>query len=294
MSRFTEDRLDFLLQEGDVMQVICVDKENFEWFAPFLPRAVKGLAPGRLIYGAVDEYSETAVGVLMADADGTGLEISWVCVADEWQQRGVARQMICALRRDATQSGLVTRIRAQILGKEKVARKLLESCRFRFDEGGSGEYSFPLSKLSGDAFWKKNLDCSAAVELGKIPENVLREFNRRMMMNDAFMVPLPVRVEDYDPVLSFCYVDGGKIKGMLLGQRYEDRLYLACLYADPDAPRAAAVLLRAAADRANKDYPPETKVSLAAVSPAAEGLAQKLLPGVQPDAILTAEFVLKP
>ncbi len=273
-----------------IMQVIFVDEEQYAWFAPFCDELPE--KSNHVIYGAVEESDGTTVGALTATADDAGLEIDRICVADTWRRKGVGRQLLRAFLLDARQAGAIPCVRAHLYGTESAGAALLRAAGFTIDETEDTVCRFPLSAIPDKLLGDSKIGQGSSVRLSEVPTDALQRFNTRMALRDALPIPQPVRAQDYHKDLSFAVLNHGEIAGLLLAEQHADELYLAFLYAAPNAPRAAAVLLLRAAQEAKALYPAETAVQLAAVSPAAGMLVDKLLPCVSRQRGVTAEYWL--
>ena len=108
------------------MQIVVVSEKERQWFEPFLPPEFRGSqAQAQLLYGAVDDQTGTAVGAMLVEAADDIVELQWICVADEWRQKGIARQMIDALLEDAEQVQSLHAIHAMLSCREQAAATLL-------------------------------------------------------------------------------------------------------------------------------------------------------------------------
>ena len=77
------------------MQIVVVSEQERQWFEAFLPLEFRGSqTQTQLLYGAVDDQTGTAVGAMLLEAADDIVELQWICVADEWRRKGIARQMI--------------------------------------------------------------------------------------------------------------------------------------------------------------------------------------------------------
>ena len=215
-----------------------------------------------------------------------------ICVADAWRRKGVGRQLLRAFLLDARQAGAIPCVRAHLYGTESAGAALRRAAGFTIDEPEDTVCRFPLSAIPDKLLGDSKIGQGSSVRLSEVPTDALQRFNARMALRDALPIPQPVRARDYHKDLSFAVLNHGEIAGLLLAEQHADELYLAFLYAAPNAPRAAAVLLLRAVQEAKALYPAETAVQLAAVSPAAGMLVDKILPCVSRQRGVTAEYWL--
>lgn len=267
------------------MQIVVVSADERQWFDAFLPPEFRGSqTQTQLLYGAVDDQTGTAVGAMLVEAADDIVELQWICVADEWRQKGIARQMIDALLADAAQVQQLHAIHAMLGSREQAAATMLRRCGFRVYPSAYQEYAFPLAMAQQGAFWQRPVSCNGSIlPLGAVPQQAVQAFNRQIARGDKLRGVDPIRMEECDSALSLCCLLGTEIIGALL-VRADSRgsdLDLQWLYADAAHPRVAAALLQQAAGAALQLFPPETTVHLAALTPEAEALVQKLLPAAE-------------
>ena len=272
------------------MQIILVDKEQYDWFAPFCGGLPKSEAI--VVYGAVEESDGTAVGALAATVDGTNLEIEYICVADAWRRKGVARKLLRALLLDARQAGMFSRVRAHLFEDDAAGAALLRAAGFIITQTDDKLCHFPISAIPDHLLGNSKIGLGESVRLSEVPAETLRQFGVHPAEQDALPVPVPLRAQDYHERLSFAVLRQGEIVGLLLAAQEANKISLCYLYASPSAPRAAAILLLRAAQEAKALYPPETEVRIAAVSPAVGMLIDKLLPDTLRETGIVAEYRL--
>lgn len=267
------------------MQIVVVSEQERQWFEVFLPLEFRSnQTQTQLMYGAVDDQTGTAVGAMLLEAVGDIIELQWICVADEWRRKGIAREMIDALLEDAGQVQSLHAIHVMLSSRERAAVALLRRCGFRVYPSAYREYAFPLAMAQQGAFWQRPVSCSGNIlPFRAVPQQAVQTFNRQAASGDKLRGVDPIRVEECDGELSLCCLLGTEIIGALLvhSDRHENRLDLQWLYADAAHPRVAAVLLQQAVGVASQSFPPETTVHLAALAPEAEALVQKLLPAAE-------------
>lgn len=272
------------------MQVIFVTQEQYTWFAPFCGELSE--KSNQVIYGAVDESNGTAVGALVASVGDAGLEIDQICVADAWRHKGIGRQMLRALLLDARQAGGIPCVRAHLYGTVSAIASLFRTVGFVIGENQDTVCSFPLSAIPKKLLGDSRIGQESVIQLSEVPREALHRFNTRAVLREALPIPQPVQASDYQKELSFAVLNRGEIAGLLLAEQLADELYLSVLYAAPDAPRAAAVLLLHAAQVAKALYPGDTVVNLITVSSTASMLVDKILPNVLRQRGITAEYWL--
>ncbi len=272
------------------MQVIFVTQEQYTWFAPFCGELSE--KSNQVIYGAVDESNGTAVGALVASVGDAGLEIDQICVADAWRHKGIGRQMLRALLLDARQAGGIPCVRAHLYGTVSASASLFRTVGFVIGENQDTVCSFPLSAIPKKLLGDSRIGQESVIQLSEVPREVLHRFNTRAVLREVLPIPQPVQASDYQKELSFAVLNRGEIAGLLLAEQLADELYLSFLYAAPDAPRAAAVLLLHAAQVAKALYPGDTVVNLITVSSTASMLVDKILPNVLRQRGITAEYWL--
>lgn len=279
------------------MQIIYLEDTERSIMNEYLPPSLRhSRLPGQLFYAAVDEQSETAVGLLAAQVTGNRLDLLWICVADDWRHRGVGTLLIETLLHDASRLRAIEAVSTLCVEGSAVAG-LLNHCGFALETAEAGEYRLTLSHLSGTshAFWEKTLDARSVFPLAQVPALLLREFNAYLAEQDNVPFSLPLNPEHYDKQLSLYHQTGKKIDGVLLMQNEDGVLYLRALFANHtgSALSPAAILLNAVATRAKKLYPPETEVRIASIAPTATALIENLLPEIPRSGGVTAKYAFE-
>ena len=119
------------------MQIVVVSADERQWFDAFLPPEFRGSqTQTQLLYGAADDQPGAAVGAMLVEAADDIVELQWICVADEWRQKGIARQMIDALLADAAQVQPLHAIHVMLSSREQTAAMLLRLPQLLHDLNG--------------------------------------------------------------------------------------------------------------------------------------------------------------
>lgn len=277
------------------MQIIYLEDTERSIMNEYLPPSLRhSRLPGQLFYAAVDEQSETAVGLLAAQVTGNRLDLLWICVADDWRHRGVGTLLIETLLHDASRLRTIEAVSTLCVEGSAVAG-LLNHCASPLKLLRPANTASPHLSGASHAFWEKTLDARSVFPLAQVPALLLREFNAYLAEQDNVPFSLPLNPEHYDKQLSLYHQTGKKIDGVLLMQNEDGVLYLRALFANHtgSALSPAAVLLNAVATRAKKLYPPETEVRIASIAPTATALIENLLPEIPRSGGVTAKYAFE-
>lgn len=264
------------------MEFVTVTPAMLQAFASLLPADIAQQLGSRqelVALGAVE--GQTPCGVLVAALEPQLLRLVWLCTAEQARGRGVARALVRKLLVQAWHDPDTDRVMADVRRGAPVdpVFMLLLTEGWQATPFALPDYGCTLGQLAQRPFWKQSMRLDNVCPLGEVPPALVQAYSAWLSGQPAqAAVELPLRLERYDPVLSMGYVSGGQLQAVLLAEAGEDGLVLAYAQARETAATGFARLVYAAGQRAMEIYPPETRVSFAAITPAAELLAKKLLP----------------
>lgn len=263
------------------MELITVMPDAYQAFIPLLPETIaRQLRREDIVaIGAVEEREP--VGVLVAALETQQVRLLWLCTAEKARGRGVARALVRCLAARAYQDVDTDRLVADVNRSAPLDPMYL----LLLSEGWMGtpfslsDYGCTLAQLAGQPFWKQDMRTDGVYPLGEIPPALLQEYSAWLRTQpEQAAVELPLQTERYDPVLSMGYIGEGRLQAVLLASKADGELALEYAQAQTNAASGFAKLIYAAGKRAMADYPPETQISFAAITPASARLAEKLLP----------------
>lgn len=262
------------------MEFITLNPELQKAFSPLLPGEIAHdlvTQPDIVAMGAVEDH--TPAGVLVFAMEETQLRILWLCTAEEMQGRGIAR----ALLRLLVERALTDRDAMRLVADVPASSPLNPAFTLFLGEGWIPtpfrlkSYTCTLAQLAEQEFWKQELSEKGAVPLSTLPHFMLKEYSFALETQGA-PVQLPLQLGEYDPDLSLGYVSGNMLRACVLVSSDEGGLTLSFAHAQPEAKVGIAMLFHSVGKRAIAKYPPETRFSFAAITPASRQLAEKLLP----------------
>jgi hypothetical protein len=133
-------------------------------------------------------------------------------------------------------------------------------------------------------FAREPSDIDLVKPLKDVGAGLRADFSRSLeTLPDGAGVELPVAWEQYDGDLSRLYIRDGAIHGLVLMRRPSEKsLELAWAYAHSGEPAAFASPLYAAAVASAAACPPDTEVTIIALTDASRNLAEKIIPGAAP------------
>ena len=265
------------------MDFITLQPEQLEAFRPLLPEEFeRSLAeePEVLALGAVEE--RLPAGVLVFALEPAQIRMTWLCVAEENRGRGVARALVRRLEKQARRDPEASRIFADVPKSSPLnpAFTLLLTEGWMPVPFSMRSCSCTLARLSEGEFWQRDMSEAGVHPLSQISEPMLRAYSS-LLEEESAPVELPLRPENCDPDVSMGYVKDGRLLGCILLASREDGLDLFFAHARQEAREGVARLFHAAQRRAAAKYPPETRLSLAALTPEAARLAERLIPCVR-------------
>ncbi len=270
------------------MEFITVNSELQQAFSHLLSEEIaQDLAdePDVMALGAVE--GKRPCGVLVFAMEETQLRLLWLCTAEEMRGRGVARALVRQLVRCARLDPQASRLLADVPDSSPLdpVFLLLLSEGWMPSAFQLNAYTCTLAQLAEQEFWRKNMGESGVTPISQIPNVMLKEYSALLdSLGEGVPVQLPLRAEDYEPDISLGYVSEGKLQACVLLTYRGGQLVLSYAQAQSSAGTGIAKLFYAAGKRALAKYPPETRLSFAALTPVACRLAEKLLPvcGAQP------------
>lgn len=263
------------------MDFVTVTPAARQAFAPLLPKGIVRQLQSRtelLAIGAVE--GQTPVGVLAAALEPQTARLVWVCTAEQARGHGVARALVRKLLAQARSDPDTDRVLADVRRGAPVdpMYMLLLTEGWLPTPFSLPDYGCTLAQLAEQPFWQQPMRLTGVQPLGTIAPALVQAYSEWLgAQPDQAAVTLPLQVEQYDPVLSMGYVADGRLQAVLLASKTDDALVLEYAQAQSAAAGGFAKLVYAAGQRAMADYPPETRISFAAITPAAERLADKLL-----------------
>jgi GNAT superfamily N-acetyltransferase len=261
---------------------------NAEAFLPMLPRAARAwlTAPAGAVVGAADSGTNTAAGVCAAHMEEGLLEIDWIWVAEDMRRKGAAWQLLMSLIRVSAGIpeviGLSVRYPAE--GGDALTA-LFQRLGFAIEDGAMDGFHEKLSVLRQNSFFSRPpTDIALVKPLKAVGAGLRTAFSRHIeALPDGAAVELPIAWEEYDGDLSMLYVKDDAVHGAVLMRRLSaDALELAFAYAQNGMPAAFASALYAVAEAGAAACPPDTDVSIIALTDASRNLAEKLIPGAAP------------
>lgn len=269
-------------QRSDEMEFVTVNFELQQAFSPLLSEEVaQDLVsdPDVMALGAVE--GKRPCGVLVFALEETQLRLLWLCTAEEMRGRGVARALVRQLVKCAARDPEAGRLFADVPDSSPLdpVFLLLLSEGWIPSSFQLSAYTCTLAQLAEQEFWRKNMGEAGVTPVSQLPKVMLKEYSALLDGGEGGApVQLPLRAEDYEPDVSLGYVSEGKLQACALFTYQDGQLVLSYAQAQPSAKSGIAKLFYAAGKRALAKYPPETRLSFAAVTPAARQLAEKLLP----------------
>lgn len=268
------------------MEFVTVNPEIQEAFFPLLPGEIAqelAAQPDIMALGAIE--GESPAGVLVFALEETWLRVIWLCTAEEMRGRGVARALLRLLAKQAQQDRQTDRLVADVPRSVPLDPAYL----LLFSEGWlaapfqMNAYACTLAELAEQEFWRQDIGETGVSPLSSLPHFMLKEYSALLNSQEGGApVQLPLQPEEYDADISLGYVSGGKLQACVLFTGNTGEIVLSYAHALPAAKIGIAKLFYSAGKRAMAKYPPETRFSFAAITPASRRLAEKLLPVCRP------------
>lgn len=279
------------------MEFVTVTPATQPAFEPLLPEEIAQQLRTRqelMAFGAVE--GQTPCGVLVAAFEPQRLRLVWLCTAEQARGRRVARALVRKLLAQAWHDPDIDRVLADVRRGTPVdpVYMLLLTEGWLAIPFALPDYGCTLGQLAEQPFWQQSMRQEGVCPLGEVPPAMLQAYSAWLSGQPAqAAVELPLRLEQYDPVLSLGYISGGQLQALLLAQAGADGLVLAYAQARETAATGFARLIYAAGRRAMEMYPPETRFSFAAITPAAESLAKKLLPAPEMQPMYRMSYLVR-
>lgn len=266
------------------MREIIITPETAPGFVHLIPELyMRDIQAQELVgKGLADEEDGRAAAVLLCRETRGWMEIVWIAVDEDYRGMGLAGWLLHICLQGARQAGELWGAFADLTTEKDrdMMRHILIRNGFAVTEKFRPVYTVPLQAIAGSKLFDKQIEANRVRPL-KEADNALRKSIGLLMKEDRRPLPmhLPINWEQYDDTISGICMIQGKPAGVILVSRMEEELELSFLWANHRS--AAALLLVYAMKRALDVCPPQTQVSLAAVSDKALNLAEAILPDAQ-------------
>jgi hypothetical protein len=263
------------------MFVVLVQNENEQVFSDYIPETLRSELgkPNAITLGAVNSETNEAAGVLISIIREGRIEILWFYTGEDFRRQGAASALLKKLKEAVSFAPELIDIFMQYPASCPEIDVVMNAAGFKIQDTEEPVYSLTLSELAENPFWQKGTDDKNAVPLEKATESMLREFEQELKQTEqGTALGFPVKWNIYDGKLSMVYIKNNKIKGVMLLRSGESGIILAYAYVNPSEKLAMPALLYRAGKTAAETLPPETNVTLAAITAASSKLTEKLFP----------------
>lgn len=226
---------------------------------------------------------DLAIGAAAGYLEGNTFLILSFYIAPDYRRCGGGRLLMETLAKALR--GEASRITLSFTATEPEQEALLpflDALGF-LQEADRGEtiYLTSLNKISETPFF------TAGEKTGGIPFSDLTEQQLSAATKAAqlALAPMPqdgFQAKSVEREISMAYIKEGNLLAYIIFETtWEDGLTLSALWSGAENLAILPVLLRTAAARVQKKYPPQTKLILQAVNPASAALIRHLLPGAK-------------
>jgi len=273
------------------MFTVLIQNENKNAFLPFIPDVFQGEleSPDIIAVGLADENS-VAVGAMIARVTEIWLDVIWL-YTDERFRNEESNALFDRLK---SFNKFVTELVGVFMNFRENAEteRLFVENGFVISHSEQAIYEFTVGELAENSFWKSEARDTEGTEiLENVPEVLLKKLDVTLSLSSAGIpIELPIDWQMYDNKLSTAYIKNGEIEGILLIERLGEAISLAFVYVNPGLAAAMPAMLYRSGNLAITTLPPETKVSLAAISNASEKLTKKLFPNLKPQSAKCAVY----
>lgn len=238
-----------------MMTGTLITEDNADFFMPAV--GTNALVNSDVFIGVVDEETDTACGVLSAEAVGDRtLAIRWIYVDESRRKKGAGRELINTLQEVASEieAELIVCSRSKPLGKDDVTDFLL-SCGFVQDEfSPSPVYSYNISDISLKDMKKETDQIMPLNELSVKDWAEMEDAWKDLKAYDERLMDIIQNREFFDKNLSFAAIDGrGNFTGILVTGTDGRNIYLEDIFAGGDDPGITAYgMLKSLVSKAGK------------------------------------------
>lgn len=259
------------------MEITIITDENKSYFEPLMPK--EQWESSDLFLGAIQD--ETACGILAAAEDDKVLEISYLYVAEEYRNRGIASALLESLHQIGQDSGMDGELCQFLLNDDT---KELDSCLaenlYAMDDLSSTVYSVTLGELPGKYFGGQMENTgNLLLPLSKVTAKTWNLFLERIAANQQGTDTM-VRLEAmsaYDPSCSFLLMEHDLPQGAILFEnRGEDYLLSYFCAMGKSASMNMMALFRAGYQVLMADCSRETKIYINALTETSEKMVVQM------------------
>lgn len=263
----------------EILDCVTLTPELADAFAPLIPASVlEELRAGRVL-GLGSLLDDLPNGAVVFQVEGSAARVLSLYVDQYDRRNGTGRFLMEKLRAVLQKLPGVYSIRVSL--PEGASPAFFQALGARVETGEGGTVRFPLSALEGSPLFTapRSSCCLSGEQLG---QEVLDSYRRSLKAGDMDLYQgslwdAPVRRD-----LSRYYVKDGEIRGCAVMTETETGLCLAMLINQGDRT-VLATLLGALLRCLTETCPPETEISLEAVTPETRELLERLVPGAARD-----------
>lgn len=260
-----------------ILDCVTITPESADVFAPLIPSLVlKKLCEGEAM-GIGSLLGDMPNGALVFRVEGNSAQILSLYVDEYDRGNGTGRFLVEKLRAILRENAGIYSIRAALPEEDNGAAAFFEALGARLEAKASGVTRFPLSALESSLLpaVPGAVCCISGEKLGQdrlaYYQRSLRKDGMDLMEEDLWEPPVRQDLSQY-------YLKGQTIQGCVVMTETERGLCLAMMVNQGDKMVLPALLC--SLSRVLQDAcPPETEISLEAVTPEMQKLVERLVPG---------------
>lgn len=267
------------------MQIVALSPDNASaFYSLLLPETADALAAGEPVtaLGLIDK--DTAIGAVAGYLSKTVFQISSIYVAPDHRRWGGGWMLMNALVELLEQHVSGIEISFTITQQEhRFLQTFMEAMGFHKEpNNGQNTYLTTLDKI-GTAPLFATIKSSIGTPFCKLSKTLLYSTEQIAAQANAPMPKGGLLADSIDQDISAAVLEKGCIQAYILfDHSWSDGLMLSALWSQSASPLTLPGLLRFAAERLRKKFPPETQLALQTVNDTAEALVKALLPDAIP------------
>ena len=266
------------------MEVGWIERENLAVFRslllPEMAEAVDGGQPVTVL-GLME--GDIACGAAAALLRGGTLDVRSLYVAPDYRRRGGGRLLMDALLEIAVGQGETANVSyTSTRPDHETLPPFLTALGFVQQDAPENLYCLTVDELAQSRFFEGVTSAPrGATCFAELPRGALSATYRAALVKGGAYLPFPLTDPRVDARVSVAVMERNEIRSFAAFTAPEPgRIDLA--WVQSGRPQDMPLLLHAAYLRVRKHYPPETVMTVQAISPAAAALVTALLPHARP------------
>lgn len=259
----------------EILDCVHITQELVDTFAPLIPEVLREEVRKERAFGLGSMLGDMPNGAVVFRIEGNFARVLSLYVDRYDRRNGTGRFLMGQLRAVLREMPRIYSIRTALPAAEEGIETFFEQLGARL-ESADGPIRFSLSVLEHSPLRKapKSPHCVAGTELNP---QLLSHYQRTLVKSGEYLMEQDLTDSAVRQELSRYYLKGNKIQGCAVMTERQDGLTLAMLV-NQGGVEVLPLLLGSLVRGVLEHCPPETKISLEAVTPESRTLLERIIP----------------